>query len=49
MPLIRSVGNVTAHDVKMLRERLTLAADPRDVLAACDSVEQLLGIRPLDP
>jgi hypothetical protein len=44
-PLIRSIGTVTAHAVEALRERLALAGDPRDVLAACDSIRELLGIR----
>ena len=45
--LIRSIGFVAAQDVETLRERLTLAGDARDVLAARDSVKQLLGISPL--
>ncbi|HKN71850.1 MAG TPA: hypothetical protein VJX30_12510 [Terriglobales bacterium] len=46
--LIRSIGPVAAQDVETLRERLTLAGDARDVLAARDSVRQLLGISPCD-
>ena len=45
--LIRSLGPVTARDVEMLRERLAMAGDTRDVLKARDSVGQLLGIRNL--
>jgi hypothetical protein len=47
--LIRATGTVSAGDIESLRERLALAGDPRDVLAACDSLKQLLGIRLLDP
>ena len=47
--LIRSIGPIAAHDVETLRERLTLAGDARDVLAARDSLKQLLGLRLLDP
>jgi hypothetical protein len=46
-PLIRAAGRVTAHDVKKLKERLTLAGDTRDILAARDSMLQLLGFDPL--
>jgi hypothetical protein len=42
--LIRTVGPVTAQDIESLRERLTLAADARDILAARNSIKQLLGI-----
>ena len=46
--LIQSVGQATtAQDIDKLRERLTMAGDPRDILAARDSLMQLLGIRPL--
>jgi hypothetical protein len=47
--LLRSLGTVTDHDVESLRERLTLAGDARDVLAARDSLKQLLGLHLLDP
>ena len=47
--LIRVVGNVTARDLKTLREHLTLAADARDVLKTHDSLKRLLGIGLLDP
>ena len=40
---------VPARDVETLRERLTLAGDARNVLAARDSLKQLLGLRLLDP
>ena len=43
-PLIRAAGAVTARDVERLHERLTLAGDPRDVLATRDSLKRLLGI-----
>jgi hypothetical protein len=47
-PLIRSVGTVTARDLDQLNARLTLAGDARDVLAARDSLQRLLGIGPPD-
>jgi hypothetical protein len=47
-PLIRAIGTATARDVDRLHARLTLAGDPRDILAARDSLKQLLGIHPLD-
>ena len=47
-PLMRVVGPVTAHDIDRLRNHLTPAADPRDLLAAWDSLRQLLGISQLD-
>jgi hypothetical protein len=46
--LIRSLGSVTVRDLETLKERLTMAGDTRDVLAARDSVRQLLGARLLD-
>jgi hypothetical protein len=42
-PLLRSLGPVTARDIERLRDRLTLAGDPRDILAARDSLGQLPG------
>ena len=47
-PLLRSIGPATLQDIETLRERLTLTADPRDILAARDSLKQLLGLRLLD-
>jgi hypothetical protein len=44
--LVRAAGAVSDQDVEQLRERLALAGDTRDVLAARDSVMQLLGVRP---
>jgi hypothetical protein len=43
-PLIGAVGTVTARDLDRLRARLATAGDPRDVLAARDSLERLLGL-----
>jgi hypothetical protein len=43
--LIRSLGSVTVRDLETLEERLLMAGDARDVLAARDSVRQLLGTR----
>jgi hypothetical protein len=47
-PLLHALGPVTTKDIERLRDRLALAADPRDALAACDSLKQLLGIPPPD-
>jgi hypothetical protein len=47
-PLMRASGPVTAQDIDQLRDRLTLAADARDLLAARDSLKQLLGIPRFD-
>jgi hypothetical protein len=47
-PLLRDLGSVVPHDIESLRARLTLAADTRDLLAARDSLKQLLGLRLLD-
>jgi len=40
---------ISLQDVETLRERLFPASDPRNVLAARDSLKQLLGLRLLDP
>ena len=42
--LIRATGPVTAQDLDQLTTRLTLAGNLRDILAARDSLKQLLGI-----
>jgi hypothetical protein len=42
--LIRAAGTVNARDLDRLRARLAPAGDPRDVLAARDSLERLLGL-----
>jgi hypothetical protein len=47
-PLLRALGPVTAQDIDQLRNRLTLAGDARDVLAACNSLKQLLSLSQLD-
>ena len=45
-PLIRSLGTVTARDVHTVQQRLLQDnVNVRDILAARDSVNQLLGIR----
>jgi hypothetical protein len=44
-PLLREVGAVAAADIDWLRQRLALAGDARDVLAASDSLKVILGIR----
>ena len=41
--LLHSVGQITASDIEQLETRLITAADTRDVLAARDSMKQLLG------
>jgi hypothetical protein len=46
--LLSHLGSVAGNDVELLRERLALSADPRDLLAARDSLKQLLGIRLID-
>jgi hypothetical protein len=45
-PLIRAVGTVTVQDLERLQARLGLAADAGDILAARDSLRQLLGLSP---
>jgi hypothetical protein len=45
---IRSLGSVTVRDLETLKERLRMTGDTRDVLAARDSVRQLLGTRLID-
>jgi hypothetical protein len=47
-PLLRALGAVTAQDIDHLKDRLTLAADARDLLAARDSLKQLLGLPYID-
>ena len=47
-PLIRAVGTVTVQDLDRLQARLTLTGDARDILAARDSLKQLLGLPRLD-
>lgn len=47
-PLIRAVGTVTGRDIEQLHARLALAGDPRDILAARDSLKTLLGLSQLD-
>lgn len=43
-PLIRSLGAVAGRDIERLHARLSLAGDARDILAARDSLKQLLGL-----
>jgi hypothetical protein len=47
-PLLRAIGPVTPYEIEHLRDRLILAVDPRDVLAASDTLKQLLGLVLLD-
>jgi hypothetical protein len=46
--LLQSVGRVASREVEVLRDRFSLAGDARDVLAASDSMRQLLDILPYD-
>ena len=43
-PLIRSLGTVTGPDIERLHARFAPAGDARDLLAARDSLKQLLGL-----
>jgi hypothetical protein len=47
-PMIRQVGTVTGHDIELICQRHALAADARDLLAARDSLKQLLGLSQLE-
>ena len=47
--LIRQVGSVTGRDIERIRQRHALTGDPRDQLAARDSLKQLLAISPSTP
>jgi hypothetical protein len=47
--LIREVGSVTSQDVERLHHRLMVAADTRDILAARNSLRNVLGPSLLDP
>jgi hypothetical protein len=47
-PLIRSLGPIAGRDIERLHARLALAGDARDLLAARDSLAQLLGLSQLD-
>ena len=46
--LLRQLGRVTVQDIDRLVNRLTLAGDTRDVLAARDSLTRLLGLWPYE-
>jgi hypothetical protein len=43
--LLYMIGPVTSPDIERLVARFNLAGDARDVMAARDSLEQILGIR----
>ena len=47
-PLIRAAGTVTGHDIELIKQRHALAGDPRDILAARDTLKQALGFSQLD-
>ena len=47
-PLLKRIGRVTAQDIERMSERLALAGDARDVLAARDSLIRLLGLWPYE-
>lgn len=42
--LMGAAGTATGRDIEVMQERLILAGDARDVLAARDSLKELLGI-----
>lgn len=44
-PLLKRLGPVTPRDIDRMGQRLSLAGDPRDVLAAHDSLLTLLNRR----
>lgn len=46
--LIRAAGGVSAQEVERLYARLASVGDPRDRLAARDSLERLLGLSQSD-
>jgi hypothetical protein len=46
--LIGQLGTVTERDIEQIRQQLVFTADARDVLAARDSLKQILGIAQLD-
>lgn len=46
--LIGAIGSVPGHEIEGVYARLTLAGDPRDVIAARDSLKQLLGLSQFD-
>jgi hypothetical protein len=46
-PLIQVAGRVTARDIELISQRHAMAADARDLLAARDSLKQLLGLSQL--
>jgi hypothetical protein len=46
-PLIRAAGRVTGRDIELISQRHAMAADARDLLAARDSLKQLLGLSQL--
>ncbi len=44
--LLHSIGQITASDIEQLETRLITTADTRDVLAARDSMKQMMGCCP---
>jgi hypothetical protein len=46
--LLGAARAATGQDIEVLKLRLAFAGDPRDVLAARDSLKELLGISLLD-
>jgi hypothetical protein len=47
--LLVLIGPVSPRDLEAIRERYMLSGDERDVLAARDSLRQLLGLQSFDP
>ena len=46
--LIGQLGTVTERDIEQICQQLASTADARDVLAARDSLQQILGISQVD-
>ena len=42
--LLRQIGRASLRDIETVLERFLLAEDPRDVLAARDTIRRLLGV-----
>jgi hypothetical protein len=43
-PLLHAVGAVTAFEIEMVERQFFLKADRRDVVAARESLKQILGV-----
>lgn len=47
-PLLAATGRMTGPELKALKDRMLMAGDARDVMAASDSLRNLLGIPQFD-